>query len=118
MELKSVHWELTGSHCQHFVLRAGGRNLELAGNNGRGEGVVAAGLELLREPREDAAAVMTHRARLPVDETLGRPDLAAEGLDDSLMSEADAEGGDSRGESPDESPPSASASDIRRLAPR
>src|SRR5207247_1739931 len=62
----------------------------------------AAGLELLGQAGEDAAAVVAHRARLAVDEPLGGADLAAEGLDDGLMSEADAERRHVRSQPPDD----------------
>src|SRR3954451_4695141 len=81
-----------------LALGAGGRDLELLRDDGRSQGVVTAGLELLRQPGEDAAAVVANRARLAVDELLRRPDLAAEGLDQCLVAEADAKSGHAGGE--------------------
>jgi hypothetical protein len=53
--------------------------------------VVAAHLQLRRQPREDAAAVVRDDARLAVEQRLRLADVAAEGLDDRLVAEADAE---------------------------
>ena len=60
------------------------------------EGVVAADFELVREPGEQAAAVVPDGAGLPVHELLRGLDLAAEGFDDRLMAEADAQRGHGR----------------------
>src|SRR5205085_261026 len=57
----------------------------------RRERVVAAGVERGREAGEEAHAVVVHGARLAVDEPAREADLAAEGLDDRLVAEADAE---------------------------
>src|SRR3954465_15400085 len=92
-----------------LALRAGRRDLELLRDDGRSQGVVAAGPDPLRQPREDAAAVVSNRARLAVDELLRRPDLAAEGLDHGLVAEADAERRDAGRQPPDASDRSARA---------
>ena len=78
-------------------LGARGRDLEAIGDARRRERVVAAGLERLGEAVEEAAAVVVDRARLAVDESLRLADLAAEGLDDRLVAEADAERRHARG---------------------
>ena len=65
--------------------------VELGGHLGRGERVVAADLDLGRKARVDAEAVVRDRARLAVQERLRLADRAAEGLDDRLVPEADAE---------------------------
>ena len=57
----------------------------------RGERVVAADLDLLGQSREHALPVVVDHARLPVEERSRRADRAAEGLDDGLVTEADAE---------------------------
>src|SRR5207248_765711 len=80
-----------GDLARGLALRARGRDLQLV-RDGRGrERVVAPGLELRGKPGEEAPAVMVHRARLAVDEPARGADLPAEGLDDSLVAEADAE---------------------------
>src|SRR5215831_5581517 len=78
------------------VLRARGDDQLLRGDPNGGERVVAAGLDLAWESREDPLSVVPHQTRLPVQERLRPPDLAPEGLDDRLMTEADPEGGDVR----------------------
>src|SRR6187551_2171314 len=60
---------------------------------GRRERVVAPDLELVGHPRVDAAAVVRDAARLPVEELARLADRAAEGLDDGLVAETDAERG-------------------------
>src|SRR5215210_6506138 len=64
--------------------------------------MVTAGLERLGEPAEEATAVVVDRARFAVHEPPRLSDLSAEGLDDRLMAEADAEGGYLRGQPPDD----------------
>ncbi len=54
--------------------------------------MIPAGLERAREALEETLAVVLDAARLAVDEPLRLADLAAEGLDDRLVAEADAEG--------------------------
>ena len=76
----------------HDLAVAGGRrDLELLGNSCGRERVVAAGFELVREAGEQAAAVMPDGASLAVHELPRGLDLAAEGFDDRLVAEADAE---------------------------
>src|SRR6185295_5136126 len=102
MELNAVDRERAMSHGHHLVLETRRRDLELIWDGDCRERVVAAGLEFRGQAGEDAATVVAHRARLPVDEPLGRTDLAAEGLDDSLMSQADAECRHVRRQPPDD----------------
>src|SRR5436190_19390221 len=102
MELDAVDPQFAVANGHHLVLAAGSGNLELARHARRRERVVAAGFELLRKTGEDAAAVVADRARLAVDEPLRRSDLAAEGLDDCLVPEADAERRHARSEPPDD----------------
>ena len=64
--------------------------------------MIAAGVELRREAGEDAATVVSHRTRLAVDEPSRGADFAAEGLDDRLMPEANAEGRHTFSEPPDD----------------
>ena len=79
------------AHRHHLaVVRVRGR-LELVGNARRGERVVAAGVERLRQAGEEAGAVVADGARLAVQELARVADLAAEDLDDRLVAEADAE---------------------------
>src|SRR5207249_2120635 len=60
------------------------------------------GGEILRQPGEDALAVVVDGARLPMQEALRLPDLAAECLHDRLVAEADAERRRRRGEPADD----------------
>ncbi len=62
------------------------------------ERVVAAGGQLVGEAGEEAAAVVLDRGGLAVHELPRRADLAAEGLGQRLVAEADAERGDAAGE--------------------
>src|SRR5205823_3481438 len=94
VELEPVHRQLAVAHGHHLALVTRRRDLESIGDAGRGERVVAAGVEGGRETGEEPAAVVVHRARLAVDEAPREADLAAEGLDDRLVAEADAEGRD------------------------
>src|SRR6478735_6570356 len=91
MELDAVDAQAAVAACQYLAVLRSRRHLELVGHRGRRERVVAPGLEVLREADEDPAAVVRHRARLPVHEALRLPDLSAEGLDDRLVAEAHAE---------------------------
>src|SRR5205085_6583507 len=77
-------------------------DLELVRDRDRGERVIAARLEALGQALEEPAAVMLDLARLAVDEPLRLADLAAEGLDDHLVAEADAERRHAGAEAPDE----------------
>ena len=61
------------------------RHLELVGDAGRGQRVVATGAEALRQAGEDPAAVVLDLRCLPVQQPLRLGDLAAEGLDDRLV---------------------------------
>src|SRR6266540_7539410 len=84
------------ANAHHLAVVCARRDLELVGDARRGERVVAADLESLRQPAKDAAAVVLDDTRLPVEQTLRAADLAAEGLDDRLVAEADAERRDAR----------------------
>ena len=66
------------------------------------EGVVAGAGERSGQAGEDALAVVRDGAGFAVHEVLGADDLAAEGLADGLVAEADAEDGDFAGHVPDE----------------
>ena len=75
MELDTGRRQLAVPHGHHLaVVRERGR-LELVRDARRREGVISARVERLREVGEQAGAVVAHRARLAVDEALGRPDL-------------------------------------------
>ena len=76
MELNAVHAQRAVADGHHLAVGRGRRDLELVGHRGRRKRVVAAGLEVLRQPREDPATVVRDRARLSVDQTLGLTDLA------------------------------------------
>src|SRR5262249_59022752 len=78
----------------HLAVVARRRDLERRGDRRGRERVVAADLQLVRQSREEAAAVVVNDAGLPVHELAGWADLPAECLDDRLVSEADAERGD------------------------
>src|SRR5581483_2402794 len=77
------------------------RRHELVREPGRRERVVAARVERLGQPVEEAAAVVVDGRRLAVQELLRVADLAAERLDDRLVAEADAERRDPRREPSD-----------------
>ena len=64
--------------------------------------MVAARVERVREAGKDAAPVVAHRACLAVQQVAGLADLSAEGLDDRLVAEADAERRSRRAEPPDD----------------
>src|SRR5438874_12183150 len=102
MELNAVDGQRVMAYRRHLSLGAGRGDLELVRHRDCRERVVAAGLELLGQPREDATAVVADGARLAVDEPLCGTDLAAEGLDQRLVSEADAERRHVRSEPPDD----------------
>src|SRR5207248_5544234 len=72
------------------VVRVGDR-LELVWQASRGERVIPPGVERLGEPGEEPGPVVPYGACLPVQELACVPHLAAERLDDRLVSEADAE---------------------------
>ena len=88
--------------AHHLAVRGPGRDDELVGHRRRGERVVAADLDLVRQPGEDARAVVGDDARLPVQQRPRLADLAAERLDDRLVAEADAERRRRRAEPPDQ----------------
>src|SRR5206468_885719 len=71
-------------------------------NPGGRERVVPPRLDGARQSGEDAASVVPHEARLAVEECPCLSDLAPEGLDDGLMTEADAEGRRRRPEDTDQ----------------
>ena len=97
MELDALDRMRSVAHAHDLaVLRPRG-HLQLRGNANGGERVVAAGLERGREPREDAAPVVLEHARLAVQQRLRLRHLAAEGLDDRLMAETDAQRRESPG---------------------
>ena len=94
MELDAVDRELAVANGHHLAVGGRRGDLERVRYAGGRERVVAAGLELVGKPAKEAASVVVHVARLAVDERAGQADLAAEGLDDRLVAEADAERGD------------------------
>src|SRR4051794_26107555 len=102
MELDAVDRQLAVADGHHVALGAARRDLELLRDRGCSERVVAAGLEALGQALEEPAAVVLDLTRLAVDEPLRLADLAAEGLDDHLVAEADAERRHARAEPPDE----------------
>src|SRR3954451_22205494 len=91
MELDALDRQLAVADAHDLAVVAARGDLELVGHRRRGERVVAADLESLRQSLEDAASVVLDDARLAVQQALRAADLAAERLDDSLMTEADAE---------------------------
>ena len=64
--------------------------------------MVAANVDLGRKPGEDPTAVVVDGTRLAVDENLGLADLAAERLDNCLVSEAHPQRGGGRPEGEDQ----------------
>src|SRR3954471_20095470 len=86
----------------HLAVGSGRRDLQQRRDLCGRQRVVSADLELLGQPAEEAAAVVADGARLAVDERAGGGDLAAEGLDDRLVAEADAEGRSFGRETPDD----------------
>jgi len=91
MELDAVHPERAVAHGHHLAVAGRGRDLELLGDRGRRERVVAPGLEVIGQTGEETAPVVVDDACLAVQQLLRLPDLAAERLDDGLVAEADAE---------------------------
>src|SRR6185295_1831736 len=91
MELDADDRELTMADGHDLTVVGRRADLELVGNARRGEGVVAPPLQRLGQARKESPAVVRNLARLPVHEPPRLPDLAAEGLDDGLVAEADAE---------------------------
>src|SRR3954454_8951329 len=91
MELHALDRQPPVPHSHDFAVVAIRRRLELLGQPRRGERVVPARVEPLRQTAEDAASVVRDGARLPVQELARVADLAAERLDDRLVPEADAE---------------------------
>ena len=93
-------WNCTPSTRQGAVAQAhdhavgrGGRHLELVGHRvgAHHERVVARGHEGVGEPGEEALAVVVDLRGLAVHQVRGRHDVAAEGLADALVAEADAQ---------------------------
>ncbi len=91
VELHAVDRQCAVPHAHHLAVLGARRHLELVGDARRRERVVAPGAEALRQAGEDPAAVVLDLRRLSVQQPLGLRDLAAEGLDDRLVAEADAE---------------------------
>src|SRR5439155_6552337 len=91
MELEAMDVQVAVAHRHDLAVCGGRADLEVGGENGCRQGVVAPDLELVRESGEESLSVVPNRARLPVHELPRRADLAAEGLHDRLVTEADAE---------------------------
>ena len=90
MELDALGGQLAVAGAHHHVAEAGAQ-LELVGQVGVGDQrVVAAGDQRRRQPVEDRAAVVLDLGVLAVDR-LALDGRAAEGLDQRLVAEADAE---------------------------
>ena len=70
MELHALDRQLAVTHAHHLAVRRVRGHGELGGNVGRGERVVAPDLDLVRQPRVDAEAVVRDRARLAVQQRL------------------------------------------------
>ena len=102
MELDAVHRELAMADGHHLAVRRGRRDLQQLRDPCGRQRVVPAHLELVRQPGEEAAAVVVDGARLAVDEGAGGGDLAAESFDDRLVAEANAEGRSAGREPPDD----------------
>ena len=66
MELHAVDRQLTVPHAHHLAVVARRGDGQAVGDVGGGERVVAPGLEVLREPCEQALAVVVDEARLAV----------------------------------------------------
>src|SRR5690349_3412534 len=96
MELHALDRQVAVADAHDLAVLAARGHFELVGNRRRGQRVVTTDLESLRQPLEDAAAVVLDHARLAVEQALRAPDLAAERLDDRLMAKADAERRDAR----------------------
>ena len=91
MELDADRRQLAVPHGHHLAVVGERGRLEHVRQPRRGERVVAPGLERIRQPGEEAASVVPHGARLPVQELARVADLAAADLDERLVAEADAE---------------------------
>ncbi len=102
MELHALDPVHAVPDAHHLAVLGPRRDDELGGDVERRERVVATRLDLLRQARVHALAVVTDDARLAVQERLRAPDLPAERLDDRLVAEADAERRDARAERADE----------------
>ena len=91
MELHTLDRQRAMANSHHLAVLGSRRHVELVGDMDCGERVVAPDLDRARKPCEDALPVVLDPARLAVDELTRLRDLAAEGLDDRLVPEADAE---------------------------
>ena len=70
MELHAFDRKLAMAHAHDLAVLGVRGDLERVGHDRRGERVVAADLEPLRQPREDAVPVVLDDARLPVEQAL------------------------------------------------
>src|SRR6266536_1765052 len=91
MELHAFDRQLAVAHAHHLAVVAPSRDLEHVRHARRRERVVATDLEVLRQPAENALAVVLDRARLAVQQALRARDLAAERLNHRLVPQAHAE---------------------------
>ncbi len=96
VELHADDRQRAVAHRHHLAVLGVRGRLEHVGQPRRGERVIAPCVERLRQIGEEAGPVVLHGARLPVQQLLRIAHLAAEGLDDRLVPEADAEGRDRR----------------------
>ena len=83
--------QLGVADAHHLAVGRARGHGELVGDGRRRERVVPADLDLVRQARVDACAVVRDDARLAVEKRLRLADRAAERLDDRLVAEADAE---------------------------
>src|SRR5439155_10708902 len=100
VELNTVNRQLTVAYGHHLSFGARGRDFQAIGDRGCRERMVTACLERVGEAAEEAPAVVVDHARLAVHKLLRLTDLAAEGLDDRLVAETDAEDWHSRRQPP------------------
>ena len=91
VELDAVDGKLAVPHGHDLSVRGRRGHVQLVRDRRRRQRVVAAGLELDREPAEEPEPVVADGRRLAVDELARQADLSAERLDDRLVPEADAE---------------------------
>src|SRR6185437_11749438 len=102
VELNAVDRELAMADRHHLAVRRSRRDLQRLRDLCGCQRVVPAHLEPVRQPGEEASAVVADGARLAVDEGAGGGDLAAERFDNRLVAEADSEGGSAGREPPDD----------------
>src|SRR5215831_10123111 len=103
MKLHAVDRPLAMAHAHDGAVVRPRADFERVRNRIRdNEGVVTAGDEWLGDAAENAAAVVFHAGHLAMHQYRRADDVAAEGVTDRLVSEADAEHRDPRSITPDQ----------------